>query len=56
MGDGDQVTIWDVYPLLSTPNDRLRPEMARDFLHLNKTGYDYLSEILDEKIKALIAK
>ncbi|HQX76784.1 MAG TPA: SGNH/GDSL hydrolase family protein, partial [Thermoflexales bacterium] len=55
MGDGDQVTIWDVYPLLSTPNDRLRPEMARDFLHLNKTGYDYLSEILDEKIKALIA-
>lgn len=56
MGDGDKVTVWDVYPLLSMPNDRLKPEMARDFLHLNKTGYDYLSEILDEKIKALIAK
>lgn len=56
MGDGDKVIVWDVYPLLSTPNDRLRPEMARDFLHLNKTGYDYLSGILDEKIKALNAK
>lgn len=56
MDDGDQVTVWDIYPLLATPDDRLRPEVVRDFLHLNTAGYAELSKILDEKIGALNAK
>lgn len=56
MDDGDQVTVWDTYPILATPDDRLKPDMARDFLHLKTSGYDELSKILDEKIGALNAK
>ncbi|MCL4246949.1 MAG: SGNH/GDSL hydrolase family protein [Anaerolineae bacterium] len=50
---GDGVYVLDAYALLATDDDKLRPDLARDFMHLSGSGYTVLNAALEDLLRSI---